>query len=589
MLFRLLLAAIVAALVPGPCPAQAVKAAPYNSQLRTDPAVGNVQGIQRYGRSLRTDPDEGEGFSYYVYPVADGWLPGKAPEAKAVPQAPAPDATLPYPPPFDATAGLRRFPVAAAGGGPLAHAIGFTPLAPGTPLDIYHQPLIQVKVRVVEVDRADQLNVSSVLDVIRMRPAAMKNTLITGNNVNMDRRNLSAGTRFPIVDDLITISDSGNNLAALTGAGALVNLTTGNMNYIARLLATEFHSDIITAPEVVTLNGQNVEFMSGSKVPFELGQNVTTGASMSTQQFFYKHVGTYISVTPHIVNWGKLAEGAGKAPLTDPEIPDWNLLVRTLNARLQDKKLAVSVELTKRIAQMVVDSKGDILVPIATKAVILDELSKFSRGELLRLGLPVADNGTCGGCDPDGCDWRAEDCTIDLAVVVRLSDAGTVNLTPIPQMGGTPAPVSVSAESNVRAIADIVQVQSGHGVIMGGLIGDRDVKSVSKVPILGDIPGVGFFFRSKVTNREKSEVLIFIEARVLDPRTERARVQSACDFRLGQAYVAADFLDNPLELGMYRAGFGAYLPPHSADERIFWERLGRKIRKAATELDDMFE
>jgi len=32
---------------------------------------GNVQGIQRYGRTLRTDPDQGEGYSYHVYPVAN--------------------------------------------------------------------------------------------------------------------------------------------------------------------------------------------------------------------------------------------------------------------------------------------------------------------------------------------------------------------------------------------------------------------------------------------------------------------------------------------------------------------------------------
>ncbi len=58
---------------------------------------------------------------------------------------------------------------------------------------------------------------------------------------------------------------------------------------------------------------------------------------------------------------------------------------------------------------------------------------------------------------------------------------------------------------------------------------------------------------------------------------------------MGEPYVGGDFLDNPLDRGMYRAGFGTYLPPHSKEERVFWERLGRKVRKAATELDDIFE
>src|SRR5262249_8745704 len=65
----------VAGVLAPPSPAQAVRSQPYNAQLRTDPAVGNVQGIQRYGRSLKTDPDEGEGFSYHVYPVAENPAP----------------------------------------------------------------------------------------------------------------------------------------------------------------------------------------------------------------------------------------------------------------------------------------------------------------------------------------------------------------------------------------------------------------------------------------------------------------------------------------------------------------------------------
>src|SRR5262245_66157820 len=76
---------VVAQLAPA-AHAQGVRAQPYNGQLRTDPAVGNVQGIQRYGRPLKTDPDQGEGYSYHVYPVAQdptvivapGLLPGGA-------------------------------------------------------------------------------------------------------------------------------------------------------------------------------------------------------------------------------------------------------------------------------------------------------------------------------------------------------------------------------------------------------------------------------------------------------------------------------------------------------------------------------
>ena len=96
-------------------------------------------------------------------------------------------------------------------------------------------------------------------------------------------------------------------------------------------------------------------------------------------------------------------------------------------------------------------------------------------------------------------------------------------------------------------------------------------------------------FRSKAVAREKTEVLIFIEACVLDPEPSIARAESASDFLLGQAYVDAGVLDNPLEIGMHRIGFGSYLPPHSHHEQLYWERFHRKIRRAHTHIDDALE
>ena len=39
---------------------QAVRARPYSAPLTPDPAVGTIQGIQRYGRPRQTDPQQGD-------------------------------------------------------------------------------------------------------------------------------------------------------------------------------------------------------------------------------------------------------------------------------------------------------------------------------------------------------------------------------------------------------------------------------------------------------------------------------------------------------------------------------------------------
>jgi len=39
--------------------------------------------------------------------------------------------------------------------------------------------------------------------------------------------------------------------------------------------------------------------------------------------------------------------------------------------------------------------------------------------------------------------------------------------------------------------------------------------SEEKVPFFGDLPGVGYMFRNKGTNRQKQELLIFVTPKVL--------------------------------------------------------------------------
>jgi type II secretory pathway component GspD/PulD (secretin) len=60
-----------------------------------------------------------------------------------------------------------------------------------------------------------------------------------------------------------------------------------------------------------------------------------------------------------------------------------------------------------------------------------------------------------------------------------------------------------------------VSVQSGQTVIIGGLIGSADDVRTTKVPVLGDIPGLGVLFRTRTKTTERRELLIFLTPQVL--------------------------------------------------------------------------
>ncbi len=76
---------------------------------------------------------------------------------------------------------------------------------------------------------------------------------------------------------------------------------------------------------------------------------------------------------------------------------------------------------------------------------------------------------------------------------------------------------------SVREIATEVTIFDGATLVMGGLTRD-EVKSVSdKVPVLGDIPGLGRLFRSEGETRQKRNLLIFVTANLVSPGGSLAR------------------------------------------------------------------
>ncbi|MBR2214414.1 MAG: type II secretion system protein GspD [Selenomonadaceae bacterium] len=66
-----------------------------------------------------------------------------------------------------------------------------------------------------------------------------------------------------------------------------------------------------------------------------------------------------------------------------------------------------------------------------------------------------------------------------------------------------------------RAADTTVRLRDGETMVIGGLIGSEEYRSVSKVPFLGDIPILGAFFKSVRNSKTDSEVMIFLTARVI--------------------------------------------------------------------------
>jgi type II secretory pathway component GspD/PulD (secretin) len=108
--------------------------------------------------------------------------------------------------------------------------------------------------------------------------------------------------------------------------------------------------------------------------------------------------------------------------------------------------------------------------------------------------------------------------TVRLDVTPRISANNLVHLKVSPKVlrlgdrvtsvvNGVPNSVD---SFNKREMDTTVMIPSGNTLVMGGLIEDNVHDQSTKVPLLGDIPGLGVLFRSESKSRQKSNLLVFL-------------------------------------------------------------------------------
>jgi general secretion pathway protein D len=89
--------------------------------------------------------------------------------------------------------------------------------------------------------------------------------------------------------------------------------------------------------------------------------------------------------------------------------------------------------------------------------------------------------------------------------------------------GATGTSVNTPTTSK-RAEKTVVTMQNGATVVIGGLISDQKSDVVQKVPLLGDIPLIGFLFTNTSTTINKTNLLLFITPHVLSNHENEGRL-----------------------------------------------------------------
>ncbi len=104
---------------------------------------------------------------------------------------------------------------------------------------------------------------------------------------------------------------------------------------------------------------------------------------------------------------------------------------------------------------------------------------------------------------------------IKLKVTPQINEGDAVQLLIEQEVSSISGATSVDIITNKREIKTSVIVDDGGTIVLGGLIDDDVQESVSKVPILGDIPFIGNLFKSTTTSKTKRNLMVFIRPTIV--------------------------------------------------------------------------
>ena len=105
--------------------------------------------------------------------------------------------------------------------------------------------------------------------------------------------------------------------------------------------------------------------------------------------------------------------------------------------------------------------------------------------------------------------------------IERIDDNGFVSLSVAPTVN-SPTSSSDTGNGAISLVAErsiqsgLIRLRDGQTLILSGIIQDQDRTTVSKLPILGDIPLLGALFRKTNRQNERREVIVLLTPQIMD-------------------------------------------------------------------------
>jgi general secretion pathway protein D len=160
--------------------------------------------------------------------------------------------------------------------------------------------------------------------------------------------------------------------------------------------------------------------------------------------------------------------------------------------------------------------------------IMNNESGEMSVGEVL----PFPSATTAGLGSAAGADYlpftsvQRQPVELKLKLAPSVNESDVVRLDVDQEISDVTSPNynGMGPATSKRSVKTTVIVPDQQTVVIGGLMADRVSETVQKIPILGDIPVIGFFFRSTTKALKKSNIVIALTPYVVSDLSDLRRV-----------------------------------------------------------------
>jgi len=334
--------------------------------------------------------------------------------------------------------------------------------------------------------------------------AEMDGAAGTGSNNASQRRRSATGGGAGNPDISISAHEASNSLVITAQPDLISSLESVIRQLDIRRAQVHVEAIIVEVMEGDGVNlglqwiseeGGMVQYTNGNQVP--IGQ-VAAGAYLAQEE-----EGT---VTERIDNAGNLIT------TTEPERKGDVSLLAELLGSVNGMMFGVIKNDWGAILQAVTTNSNSNILATPSIMTLDNEEASFLVGQ----SVPTITGSSVGSNNENPFQTvDREDIGIKLNVTPQINEGNAVQLVIEQEVSSLSGATAVDITINKRELKTVVMAEDGETIVLGGLIDEDVQESVSKIPLLGDIPVLGHLFRSTSTSRQKRNLMIFLRPRIV--------------------------------------------------------------------------